>query len=192
MTSHSYIETLKTVLDAFPHAEFEQMMDEFFKAHRDGRRIFIMGNGGSASTASHWACDINKGCCKDGVPNRYRMICLNDNIATMLAYANDISYDDVFVEQLRNFFEPGDVVIAISGSGNSTNVLKAIQWANTNGGTTVGLCGYSGGKLKALARIPLHIAVNDMQQVEDLHLMIAHMCMQRILSSTQGDASPTC
>lgn len=186
MTSHGYIESLKTLLDGFPHEQFEQMMDALFQAYHGGRRIFIMGNGGSASTASHWACDINKGCCQDENPKRFRVICLNDNIATMLAYANDMSYEDVFVEQLKNFFEAGDLVIAISGSGNSKNVLKAVTYANDMGGITVGLCGFSGGRLGNLAQIPLHIRANDMQQVEDLHLVIAHMSMQRIMSSQAG------
>ena len=123
--SEEYLADLTTLLQAFPHEQFERLIAVLLEARDHGRRIFAMGNGGSGATASHWACDLNKGCCREGV-KRMRMICLNDNIPTLLAYANDLSYDDIFVEQLRNFFEPGDVVIGISGSGNSTNVLRAV------------------------------------------------------------------
>lgn len=142
MTTFSveYIEQLKDVLDSFPHEQFERLTEAMMDAYREDRRIFVMGNGGSASTASHWVCDVNKGCCLHS-DKKFKMICLNDSIATMLAYANDLSYKDVFAEQLKNFFEPGDMVIGISGSGNSGNVLKAIEYANENDGKTVGLCG---------------------------------------------------
>jgi D-sedoheptulose 7-phosphate isomerase len=99
----------------------------------------------------------------------------------MLAYANDLSYEDIFIEQLKNFFVPGDVVIGISGSGNSENVLKAIEYANKNGGTTVGLCGFSGGKLYQIVNIPILAKVDDMQKIEDIHMIVAHISMQRIM-----------
>ncbi|WP_028313397.1 D-sedoheptulose-7-phosphate isomerase [Desulfatibacillum aliphaticivorans] len=180
--SQQYLEGLKAVLDDFPHEAFEKMIAAMLDAYEKGRRIFVMGNGGSASTASHWVCDINKGCCLS-LEKKFRMICLNDSISTMMAYANDLSYDDVFVEPLKNFFEPGDVVIGISGSGNSTNVLKAIEYANQNGGVTIGLCGYGGGKLKDLASIPVHSNVNDMQMTEDAHMIVVHISMQRIMKA---------
>ncbi len=182
MTSFSsnYIEQLKKVLDDFPHDQFEKLIEVLLESYEKGRRIFVMGNGGSASTASHLACDINKGCCLDR-DKKFKMICLNDNIATMLAYANDLSYEDIFVEQLKNFFDPADVVIGISGSGNSANVLKAMEYANANGGITVGLCGFSGGKLYGMARVPLLVRVHDMQKVEDVHMVIVHMVMQAIM-----------
>ncbi|MGB2929389.1 MAG: SIS domain-containing protein, partial [Desulfobacterales bacterium] len=129
---------------------------------------------------SHWACDINKGCGL-GIDKKFKMICLNDSISTMLAYANDLSYEDIFIEQLKNFFVPGDVVIGISGSGNSENVLKAIEYANKNGGTTVGLCGFSGGKLYQIVNIPILAKVDDMQKIEDIHMIVAHISMQRIM-----------
>ena len=126
--SYSYIERLKRVLDGFPHDRFERFIEAMMDAYDQEKRIFVMGNGGSASTASHLACDINKGVCS-GLEKRFKVICLNDNIPTMLAYANDLSYEDVFLEQLKNFFMPGDLVIGISGSGNSKNVLRAIEYA---------------------------------------------------------------
>jgi D-sedoheptulose 7-phosphate isomerase len=183
--SAEYIEHLKEILDAFPHDEFERLIEVMLQACEQGRRIFVMGNGGSASTASHWVCDINKGCSSiDGA--KFKMLCLNDSVSTMLAYANDFSYEHIFVEQLKNFFNPGDVVIGISGSGNSPNVLKAIDFANRNGGITVGMCGFSGGRLIDMVGIKLLAGVHDMQKVEDIHLIIIHMAMQRILQRLNG------
>jgi D-sedoheptulose 7-phosphate isomerase len=188
--SRNYIEQVKQALDIFPHEQFEALVNVFITALQNKRNIFVMGNGGSGATASHWVCDMNKGC-SYGREQRFRMVCLNDNIPTLLAYANDVGYEDIFVEQLKNFLEEGDVVIAISGSGNSKNVVKAIEYANSKGAITIGLVGYSGGKLLDLVQIPLHIQVNDMQLAEDVHMIVAHMTMRRLLqefdrSSTLG------
>lgn len=177
--SCQYIQNLKRVLDSFPHESFEKLIQIMLEAYNEGKHVFVMGNGGSASTASHWACDINKGCCMKN-EKKFKMICLNDSISTMLAYANDFSYEDIFIEQLTNFFIPGDVVIGISGSGNSMNVLKAIEYANIHGGITVGLCGFAGGKLYSIVQIPILASTNDMQQIEDVHMIVAHMTMQRL------------
>jgi len=189
--SKTYIEGLKKVLDAFDHEAFERLVSAFLEAYKADRRIFVMGNGGSASTASHWVCDINKGTCLN-LDKRFKMICLNDSIPTMMAYANDLSYNEVFVEQLKNFFEPGDLVIGISGSGNSGNVLKAIDYANAHGGVTAGLCGYGGGKLKGMAQIPLHINIDDMQKTEDGHMIVVHMAMQRLWKAVNPDGACPC
>ena len=178
--SDRYIEDLKQTLDVFPRDQFESLIDAMMEAREKGRKIFVMGNGGSASTASHWVCDINKGC-GNGDGCKFKMLCLNDSVSTMLAYANDASYEQIFVEQLKNFFDAGDVVIGISGSGNSLNVLNAIEFANNNDGTTVGICGFSGGRLFEISQIKLLAAVHDMQKVEDIHLIITHMAMQRII-----------
>ena len=186
--SDTYICDLKEVLDDFPHEQFERVIDAMLDAYYNDKHIFTMGNGGSASTASHWVCDINKGCSL-GKEKKFKMMCLNDSISTMLAYANDLSYEDVFVEQLKNFFVSGDVVIGISGSGNSENVLRAIDYANNNGGTTVGLCGYSGGKLFQMVDIPVLAKVDDMQKVEDIHMIVVHMSMQRIIQKVSLDYS---
>ena len=186
--SDTYICDLKEVLDDFPHEQFERVIDAMLDAYYNDKHIFTMGNGGSASTASHWVCDINKGCSL-GKEKKFKMMCLNDSISTMLAYANDLSYEDVFVEQLKNFLVSGDVVIGISGSGNSENVLRAIDYANNNGGTTVGLCGYSGGKLFQRVDIPVLAKVDDMQKVEDIHMIVVHMSMQRIIQKVSLDYS---
>lgn len=178
--SYDYIEELKKGLDAFSHDQFERLVEVFLEAYEKGKRIFVMGNGGSASTASHWVCDINKGCCLH-LHRKFKMISLSDSISTMLAYANDMSYENIFVEQLKNFFVPGDVVIGISGSGSSANVLKAIEYANDNRGLTVGLCGFSGGKLYEIVHIPILVRMDDMQKVEDVHMIVVHMLMQKLL-----------
>lgn len=188
--SRQYMADLFKVLDNFPHENFQKMIDVFMKAYKEERNIFVMGNGGSGATASHWTCDINKGCSLH-LDKKFKMISLSDNVPTMMAYANDISYDDIFVEPLKNFYRPGDVVIGISGSGNSKNVLKAIEYANQNKGVTIGLCGYEGGKLHDLVNIPLLARVNDMQKVEDVHMIIVHISMQAIAKEL-GLYPPAC
>ena len=180
----AYIERLHATLDAFPLAQYEAVLAALLKAHADGAHIFVMGNGGSAATASHLASDLNKGASL-GLPRRFKALCLSDNIPTLLAYANDQSYGDVFAQQLVYFLQSGDVVVGISGSGNSENVLRAVALAKEAGGLTIGLTGFDGGRLHALADIGLNVAVNDMQIAEDIHLVIGHMLM-RDLCNTLG------
>jgi D-sedoheptulose 7-phosphate isomerase len=180
-----YLEQLKSLLDIFPHDQFEKIGRALLSAYDSEKNVFIMGNGGSGSTASHFACDINKGCCFN-VEKKFKVICLNDNIPTMLAYANDLSYDKVFVEQLKNFLQPDDIVIGISGSGNSLNVLTAISYAKEKGAKTVGLTGFDGGKLAQIADIPLIANINDMQKVEDVHMIVVHMLMQYLCNALQS------
>ncbi len=177
--ARQYLNGLNGLLDGFDTEAFDRIVNSILDAYSDEQAIFIMGNGGSASTASHFACDINKGCCLD-LDKKFKVICLNDNIPTLLAYANDLDYASVFVEQLKNFFHSGDVVIGISGSGNSENVIRAIRYANENGGKTVGLTGYSGGKLSQLVDIAYVAASDDMQKIEDVHMIIVHMIMQAV------------
>jgi D-sedoheptulose 7-phosphate isomerase len=178
MDSRTYVGRLKEVLDTFPHEQFSRMMELFVAA--PPHKIFVMGNGGSAATASHWTCDINK-CCRRG-DNRFRMFCLNDNVPSLMAYANDLSFEDVFVEQLKGLLEPGDLVIGISGSGNSMNVVRALEYAKAAGAKTIGIVGFSGGRLAAVVDVAVHIDVNDMQLVEDTHTVMMHMCMKQLLS----------
>ncbi len=172
-----YLGELNNIFEGINTEEFDNFIKELTGAYERRSHVFICGNGGSASTASHFACDINKGV-SFGHNKRFRIICLNDNIPTMLAYANDVSYDDVFAEQLRNFMNEADLVIGISGSGNSENVLRAISYANDNGGRSFGICGFGGGKLKGLAQRSIVINNDDMQKVEDLHMIICHSAMQ--------------
>lgn len=174
-----YLKDLNGLLHGFDTEVFDRIVNSILDAYHNEKAIFIMGNGGSASTASHFACDINKGCCLD-LDKKFKVICLNDNIPTMLAYANDLDYASVFIEQLKNFFHSGDLVIGISGSGNSVNVLRTIRYANENGGKTIGLTGYSGGKLGQRVDTAYVAESDDMQKIEDVHMIIVHMIMQAV------------
>ena len=153
---------------------FDELATILLKARSSGRTIFFCGNGGSASTASHFTSDLAKGTIIEGVP-RFRALSLADNIPQMLAWGNDSCYEDIFIEQLRNLMDPGDVVIGISGSGNSENVLRALRYANENDGITVGLTGFDGGKLKDIAHLCLIVPVHYMQKIEDIHMLVDHL-----------------
>ena len=174
---NDYFDKVKNCIDNVDRNEIKKFIDILSDAKVNGMQIFIMGNGGSAASASHFCCDFNKGVSyqKD---NKFKMICLNDNIATVMAYANDVGYEDVFVEQLKNFLRKGDIVIGLSGSGNSKNILKAVEYANANGAITVGLTGYDGGMLKKIASYSVNANIDDMQVSEDMHMMLIHMLMQ--------------
>jgi len=175
----SYLERLKRSIDLIPVEDLSNLMNLLINARNEGNQILIMGNGGSAATASHIVGDFNKGLSYNK-SKRFKFICLNDNVPTMLACGNDISFDDIFIEPLKNYLNEGDLVIGISGSGNSKNVIKAFEYANNNKAITIALTGYDGGKLKKLAKYNVHIPVNDMQITEDLHMVLDH-CMMKIL-----------
>ena len=167
------ISSLEAMKKDFPK-KAEDIVSILTKARDSGKRIYVMGNGGSASTASHMASDLGKGASRKDAA-RFRSIALTDNIPIMLAWANDSSYEDIFVEQLRNHLEKADVVIGISGSGNSENVLRAIEYANKEGAETIGLSGFDGGKLAKLAMTSYIVPNHCMQQIEDIHLIIEHL-----------------
>ena len=158
--------------------------DILLDACNNRKTVFIMGNGGSAATASHFTGDLSKGTNVKGC-TRFKAIALTDNIPNLLAWANDQHYDDIFVEQLVNLMEPGDIVIGISGSGNSQNVINAIEYANEHGGITIGFSGYDGGVLKQCVKENIHVPSNCMQQVEDIHLIIEHMLTSMIKKEQQ-------
>lgn len=172
-----YLAEIKRLLDSI-EADLINKVDKLAsiltKARESKKTIFTMGNGGSATTASHFAEDLAKGTIAEGLP-RFKAIALTDSVPSMLAWANDSNYEDIFIEQLKNLMEPDDVVIGISGSGNSMNVIKAIEYANGNGGLTVGLSGYDGGKLLKCAQENIHVPSFDMQKVEDIHLLVLHL-----------------
>jgi len=165
------------VLQALPVGQLERIVETLWRAWEEERQIFLVGNGGSAMTASHWACDLGKGTAVPGV-KRFKVIALTDNVALITAYANDRSYEDIFVEPLINLFQPGDVVVGFSGSGNSENVLRALRYARENGGVTIGFTGYEGGKMKDVAEECLIVDSHDMQHIEDAHLVLTHVLMQ--------------
>lgn len=180
-----YIEIEKEVLDSLSTEAISKVMNILEEARLKGKRIFICGNGGSASTASHFECDFNKGISYDQ-KIKYDFECLSDNVPMMMAIANDIGYNDIFVVPLRNKLKCGDIVIGISGSGNSENVIKAIEYGNEFGAETIALVGYDGGRLKDIAKYHIHVNVNNMQIVEDIHLVLDHM-MMFILSEMSRD-----
>lgn len=176
-----YIEMEKAVLDSLSAEDISTVMNILEDARINGKRIFICGNGGSASTAAHFECDFNKGISYDQKV-KYDFECLSDNVPMMMAIANDIGYEDIFVVPLKNKLKSGDIVIGISGSGNSENVVKAIEYGNEIGAETIGLVGYDGGRLKEIAKYHIHVRMDNIQVVEDVHLMLDHMMMY-ILSS---------
>jgi len=170
----NYRNQLLNALDSIDLEKVQQAIDIFAEAREKGRRIFVCGNGGSAATASHFATDIVKGA-SYGRPNRFKILALTDSTPTLTAYSNDLHYDSVFVEQLKNFAEPGDVVVAISGSGNSPNVLRALEYANSIGCRTIALTGYDGGKLGPLGQLHIHVNHPHMGRIEDSHMVALHM-----------------
>ena len=151
-----------------------QAIDILIRARDEGRRIFVCGNGGSASTASHFVCDMVKGASFNR-SKRFRIMALTDSLPTITAYSNDVSYECIFVEQLKNFAEPGDVVVAISGSGNSPNVLRAVEYGNSIGCRTIALSGRNGGKLGPLAEVNVQASNPHMGRIEDVHMIVMHM-----------------
>ncbi len=179
-----YIEMEKQVLDSLAENDINEVMNVLENARFARKRIFICGNGGSASTASHLECDFNKGISYDQ-KIKYDIECLSDNVPMMMAIANDLGYEDIFVEPLKNKLKTGDIVIGISGSGNSENVVKALTYANNIGAETIAFTGYSGGKLKNIAKYNIHVQIDNMQIVEDVHLILDHMMMY-ILSGMKG------
>jgi D-sedoheptulose 7-phosphate isomerase len=175
----SYVAETRACLEApYLLEALRRIVPVFLRAREQDRTIFFFGNGGSASTASHFVVDIAKGTRKSLDPGartkRFRCLALNDNVPSVMAWANDADYARIFSEQLRSLAEPGDVVVAISGSGNSPNVLEAVTAAKELGLTTIGLSGIGGGKLKGMVDIPLVVPSQSMQHTEDLHLVVLH------------------
>ena len=178
-TANTYLSRLSKLLESFDRTQVDNAVKVIADAWQAGRQIITLGNGGSSMTALHFINDWNKSIfMSTGKPFRGRS--LVDNMGLVMSYGNDISFQDIFVEQLKNIFQPGDLVIAISGSGNSENVIRAVGYANDNNGVTLGLCGYRGGKLKALAQHVLWADVDDMQLSEDVHAIFGHIVMQRL------------
>ncbi|MEP6960907.1 MAG: SIS domain-containing protein [Acidobacteriota bacterium] len=170
----SYRASLLQTLAKIESAKVAQAVAWLREARDQGRNIFVCGNGGSAATASHFACDIVKGASYlQG--KRFKIMALTDSLPTLTAYSNDVSYSCVFVEQLKNFAQPGDVVMAISGSGNSPNVVQAIEYANSIGCRTIGLSGRNGGALGPLSQLNIHVAEPHMGRIEDAHMIVCHM-----------------
>ena len=176
----TYLDTERNMLQSLNIEQINEAVNAIIEARDRGAAIYTMGNGGSAATASHMVCDFAKGAWEAVGGNKFLFECLSDNTPIVTAIANDISYDDVFVFQLQRKLKPEDLVIAISGSGNSRNVLKAVDFAKKVGAKVIGVTGYQGGKLKAMSDYCLHVGIDDMQIAEDIHMMFDHMIMRVI------------
>jgi D-sedoheptulose 7-phosphate isomerase len=174
LDAKQYFDELQRVAMGLSHDPINQVADALMNAYESGRMVYLFGNVGSASLASHLACDLGKGTASCNGGKRFRVMALTDNLAILTAWANDSSYEDVFSEQLRNVVEPQDVAFAISASGNSKNVLNALQVARGAGATTIGMSGCEGGKIKSWCDICVVVPSDDMQIIEDLHLAMAH------------------
>ena len=179
--AEAYFSRLSSTLECLPFAIIDKVAEVLLRAYRDRRSVFLFGNGGSAALASHFACDLGKGTVVNGC-ERFRVMSLTDNIPMLTAWANDSRYEDVFAEQLRNFVQAGDVAFAISGSGNSPNILQGLQVAREAGAYNIGLTGYQGGKMKALCDLCMVMPSENMQVIEDLHLSVSH-CIFSVVRS---------
>jgi D-sedoheptulose 7-phosphate isomerase len=174
-----YIAHLQYTLARLPLEQIEQVIEALIEAQWSRRTVYVFGNGGSAATASHIACDLGKNAALPGLP-RIRIVALTDNVELITAWANDTAYENIFAEQLRGLVEPEDVVIAISGSGRSPNVLKAVQLARQAGATTIGLTGFEGGLLAGMVDIPVVVSSDCMERIEDVHLVLDHVICSTI------------
>lgn len=172
----AYIELEKATIDKIDVEAINCAMNMIMEAYEGKHTVYILGNGGSATTASHFQNDFNKGI-SEYVENKFRFQCLNDNMATITAIANDIGFEEVFRFQLINKLEEGDLIIAISGSGNSKNVLNAVEYAKEQGNKVIALTGFKGGKLKEVSDVSLHADVMSMQVTEDIHMIFDHLIM---------------
>ncbi len=180
-----YIELEKSVLDKLDADAIDQALELIVQTLDDESMIYIFGNGGSAVTASHFQNDFNKGL-SEGMERKFKFCCLSDNMATVTAIANDIGYEEVYREQLRGRLKSRDICIAISGSGNSPNIINAVEYARELGVKVIGLSGYDGGRLKRLADVSIHVPVMSMQVTEDVHMIMDHLMMSVLYKSLCG------
>lgn len=178
----AYFQAITRVVPQLPYAAIQLIIAAILHAFEEGRTIFVFGNGGSAATASHLMCDLNKGAITPGQPRRFKVMAFTDNVPLLTAWANDAGYENVFAEQLKNFVQPGDVVLAISASGNSPNILEALKTARETGAVTLGMAGYQGGTMKSLCEVCAVVPCDSIQIVEDLHHAIAHSIVTAVRS----------
>lgn len=179
---------LKYEVETIQHLDIDQInaaLNLLLETFENGNTVYVFGNGGSSSTASHFQNDFNKGV-SEHTEKKFNFLCLNDNVATVMAVANDIGFEEVFRFQLQGHIRPGDVVMAISGSGNSKNVINAVEYAKQQGNKIIGLTGFGGGKLKELSDVSLHVPINSMQVTEDVHMIFDHLMMSVFYKSLAG------
>lgn len=176
-----YIDDFSALLKRVDPREVQMLVDLLAEAYAQNKFVFIIGNGGSGANASHLCEDLGKGTLHNfDTQKRLKVMSLTDNTPYILAYANDLGYDSVFVEQLKNFAQPGALLLSISGSGNSANILKAVEWANANEMKTIGITGYDGGKLRTMCQYNLHVPSHNMGAVESVHLVIFHYLLDML------------
>ena len=165
--------------------QIDAALNMLVETMENGNTVYVFGNGGSSATASHFQNDFNKGV-SEHTEKKFNLLCLNDNVATVMAVANDIGFEEIFRFQLRGHIKPGDVVLAISGSGNSKNVINAVEYAKAQGNKIIGLTGFGGGKLRELADVSLHVPINSMQVTEDIHMVFDHLMMSVLYKTLCG------
>lgn len=188
--SREYVERMAALLEELDLNDLNAVVDTIWKAYQQGKTIFLAGNGGSASTATHLAADIGKNTVispEDDFEKRFKTVTLCDNSSWMTAVSNDLSYEDVFVEQLKNFAEPGDVLILISGSGNSPNLLKTALWANKVGLTSIGMLAFDGGQLKELLDVTVVVPTHDYGLAESAHSFVHHYIVEALKVLKEGE-----
>ncbi len=180
-----YIRKEIEVLQSLDRKSIAKALDKLTEAWENERDIYIFGNGGSSATASHFENDFNKGV-SEPLEKKFRFHCLNDNMSTVMAVANDLGFEEVFRFQLVNRVKKDDIIMAISGSGNSKNVLNAVEYAKEKGAYIIGITGYDGGKLMGLSDLSLHADINSMQITEDIHMMFDHLMMSVLYKTLCG------
>ncbi|RCS49246.1 SIS domain-containing protein [Bremerella cremea] len=188
----SYIDRFKAELDKLDHAQVQKWADLIYDAYESGNFVYIIGNGGSGCNASHMAEDLGKSSLHekdlgDESLRRLKVLSLTDNVGWIMAVGNDVGYDQIFLQQLMNYGQEGDVLLAISGSGNSENILKAVDWSNRHGLKTLGLTGYGGGKLRDMAQHSFHVPLDDMGMVESIHLAIFHWVLNDVFARINSE-----
>jgi D-sedoheptulose 7-phosphate isomerase len=187
-----YVQRLQAELERVDRHEIQTWADLIFDAWQHEKFVFVLGNGGSATTASHMSEDLGKSTLhphhlKDETKKRLKILSLTDNVGWIMAVGNDVGYDQVFVQQLMNYGSKGDLVIAISGSGNSPNVLAAVDWANRHGLKTFGVTGYDGGKLRRMQHAGMHVPLDDMGMVESIHLCLFHWVLNDVFARINSE-----
>ncbi|MCC6441876.1 MAG: SIS domain-containing protein [Armatimonadetes bacterium] len=176
-----YLDQLQGTLAKLPRQTIQEIAEILYKAYAEGQKVLLMGNGGSASTASHLACDLQKGI--GSLKGKgFKALAITDSLPLLTAWGNDTAYDNIFVEQIQTWAQPGDIVIAISGSGNSPNILRGVQAAREKNAVTIGWAGFEGGKLKDLVDHCLVVPSDNMQRIEDIHLVIGHAIFTCLMS----------
>lgn len=181
----AYLEQEISAIQNLDIEQINQALNLLLTAFENGNTVYIFGNGGSSATASHYQNDFNKGV-SEHTEKKFNFLCLNDNVATVMAVANDIGFEEVFRFQLRGHIKTDDLVVAISGSGNSQNVINAVEYAKEQGCKVIGLTGFDGGKLKTLSDVYLHAPVNSMQITEDIHMIFDHLMMSVFYKTLAG------